>query len=57
MSDLFGQSIKDVITFLDAPQFNVDIWNMVAQVLELIDKRTGLTFVDPSVMQVMDIAI
>jgi hypothetical protein len=43
LSDLFGKSIKDVITFLDAPQFNVDIWNMVSQVLQLIDKRTGLT--------------
>ena len=35
--------MKDVVSFLDAPQFNSDIWTMVSQVLDLIDKRTGLT--------------
>ena len=43
ISDLFGQRISDVVSFLDAPSFNVEIWNMVSQVLQLIDKRTGLT--------------
>ena len=43
ISEIFGRSVNDVVSFLDAPQFNVEIWNMVRQVLELIDKRTGLT--------------
>ena len=43
ISDLFGKSVKDMVSFLDAPSFNVDIWRMVSEVLEMIDKRTGLT--------------
>tara|TARA_B100000519_G_scaffold199322_1_gene210345 strand:+ start:9829 stop:12006 length:2178 start_codon:yes stop_codon:yes gene_type:complete len=43
ISDIFGKSVQDVVSFLDAPQFNVEIWNMVRQVLDMIDKRTGLT--------------
>jgi hypothetical protein len=38
-----GKSINDLISFLKAPSFNIDIWNMVAQVNEQIDKRLGLT--------------
>lgn len=37
------RSIRDIISFLDAPSFSIDIWNMVSEVLEMIDKRTGLT--------------
>ena len=43
ISEIFGRSVKDVVSFLDAPSFNVEIWNMVRQVLDMIDKRTGLT--------------
>jgi hypothetical protein len=43
IAELFGRSVQDVVSFLDAPQFNSDIWTMVSQVLDLIDKRTGLT--------------
>jgi len=43
ISDLFGKSVRDMVSFLDAPSFNVDIWRMVSEVLEMIDKRTGLT--------------
>ena len=43
ISDIFGKSVQDVVSFLDAPNFNVEIWNMVRQVLDMIDKRTGLT--------------
>jgi hypothetical protein len=43
ISEIFGRSVKDVVSFLDAPTFNVEIWNMVRQVLDMIDKRTGLT--------------
>ena len=42
-SEIFGRDIREVISFLDAPSFNVDIWRMVSEVLEMIDKRTGLT--------------
>jgi hypothetical protein len=38
-----GSNINELISFLKAPSFNVDIWNMVAQVNEQIDKRLGLT--------------
>lgn len=43
ISEIFGRSVNDVVSFLDAPSFNVDIWRMVSEVLDLIDKRTGLT--------------
>lgn len=43
ISDILGKSVADVVSFLQAPNFSSDIWTMVAQVLELIDKRTGLT--------------
>jgi hypothetical protein len=32
-----------MISFLQAPNFSIDIWNMVAQVNQQIDKRLGLT--------------
>tara|TARA_Y100000401_G_scaffold25730_1_gene17987 strand:+ start:5552 stop:7858 length:2307 start_codon:yes stop_codon:yes gene_type:complete len=43
ISEIFGRSVSDVVSFLDAPSFNVDIWRMVSEVLDMIDKRTGLT--------------
>ena len=43
LSEIFGQRVQDVVSFLDAPSFNVDIWRMVSEVLDMIDKRTGLT--------------
>jgi hypothetical protein len=43
ISEVFGRSVNDVVSFLDAPSFNVDIWRMVSEVLDMIDKRTGLT--------------
>lgn len=43
ISEIFGRSVNDVVSFLDAPSFNVDIWRMVSEVLDMIDKRTGLT--------------
>jgi len=38
-----GRNINDMISFLRAPDFSMDIWNMVAQVNASIDKRLGLT--------------
>lgn len=43
ISKITGKSINDVVSFLKAPQFSSDIWTMVGEVLELIDKRLGLT--------------
>lgn len=43
LSEIFGQRVSDVVSFLDAPSFNSDIWRMVSEVLDMIDKRTGLT--------------
>lgn len=43
ISKFTGRKIDEVISFLQAPNFSADIWKMVAEVLELIDKRTGLT--------------
>lgn len=35
--------IGDIIQFMQAPEFPESIWRMVSEVLNLIDKRTGLT--------------
>lgn len=43
ISDLLGKNIADVVSFLQAPNFSIDIWKMVSEVMQLIDKRTGLT--------------
>lgn len=43
ISEIVGRSINDLISFVQAPAFSMDIWKMVSEVLEMIDKRTGLT--------------
>jgi hypothetical protein len=43
ISQITGRSISDVVSFLDAPSFSVDIWKMLSEVMVMIDKRTGLT--------------
>jgi hypothetical protein len=43
LSDLMGQKVSDVISFLNAPAFPADIWNVIAAVDDRIDKRLGLT--------------
>jgi hypothetical protein len=43
LSQVTGHKIDELVKFLQAPDFPQHIWNMVAQVLELIDRRTGLT--------------
>lgn len=43
ISQITGRSINDVISFIEAPEFRSDIWKMVADVIQMIDKRTGLT--------------
>lgn len=43
ISDLFGKTITDVVSFISSPEFNSSIWEMVAQVTDQIDKGLGLT--------------
>lgn len=38
-----ASKVSDLINFLQAPQFNGDIWKMVEAMLEIIDRRTGIT--------------
>jgi len=42
ISQITGKSISDVVSFLDAPSFSADIWRMLSEVMEQIDKRMGL---------------
>jgi hypothetical protein len=42
LSDLLGKKIQDVISFLDPPPFNPEIWNMHMSVEQNADKRLGL---------------
>lgn len=43
ISNILGKKLSECVEFLQAPQFSVDIWHMVAEVMEQIDKRTGVT--------------
>lgn len=43
ISELTGKNINEVVSFLQAPNFPIDIWKMVSEVMAMIDKRTGLT--------------
>jgi hypothetical protein len=43
LEKILQKPINEIIQFLQAPSFNVDIWRMVAEVNETIDKRLGLT--------------
>jgi hypothetical protein len=43
LSELLGTNINQVITMLDKPPFDVNIYRMVESALEFVDKTTGLT--------------
>lgn len=43
ISRLMGKSIDEVISYIQAPEFPQHIWGMIAQVMEIIDKKTGIT--------------
>lgn len=43
LEQITGKKIDDLISFLKAPEFNIDIWKMIAEVNEQIDKGLGLT--------------
>lgn len=38
-----GKSINEIVQFLQHPQFNGDVWRVVEHVMELFDRRVGLT--------------
>lgn len=43
LEKILQKPINEIIQFLQAPSFQVDIWKMVAEVNQTIDKRLGLT--------------
>jgi hypothetical protein len=43
LPQITGHKIDELVKFLQAPDFPESIWKMLAEVLDLIDKRTGLT--------------
>lgn len=43
LEQITGKKLDELISFLQAPSFSIDIWNMIAEVNEQIDKRLGLT--------------
>lgn len=43
LSAITGKNINEIISFLKAPEFDKAIFEVVAQVMQEIDKRTGLT--------------
>lgn len=40
---LWGKSVADVVSIMQKPGFQGDIWNVIAMVAERLDKRLGLT--------------
>lgn len=43
IADILGKNVSDVMSFMNSPPVNTDIWRMVIEVSERIDKATGLT--------------
>ena len=41
ISELSGRSINDVVSFLQTPNFSIDIWKMATEVAQAIDKGLG----------------
>ena len=39
----FGNRIGDLITYLDKPGFDAPLWQMVSEVMDIIDKGSGVT--------------
>jgi len=40
---LINKNISELVQFLQCPEINSDMWNVIAQVMALFDKRVGLT--------------
>lgn len=43
ISETLGRSISDLVSVFQLPNISRDMWDIVAAVMELFDKRTGLT--------------
>lgn len=43
VAENLGMELDKLVKFVQAPQFHKDIWNMVAAVMEEIDRRSGVT--------------
>ena len=43
ISEAIGRSVNDIITVFNLPGVPADLWNIVAAVTELFDRRVGLT--------------
>jgi hypothetical protein len=43
IAEALNMKLSEMVTFLQSPDFPESIWRMVAEVLELIDRRTGLS--------------
>lgn len=41
ISDILGKSVNDVVSFIQAPNFSIDIWRMATEVAAAIDKGLG----------------
>lgn len=41
IGEMLGKSVNDVVAFIQAPSFSIDIWNMASQVAGQIDKALG----------------
>lgn len=43
ISQMTGQNINEIVSFLKAPDFDINIWKMVDEVSQRFDKATGLS--------------
>lgn len=43
LARMMGKSIQEVVSFIQTPEFPQHIWQMIAQVMDIIDKKTGIT--------------
>jgi len=43
IADVFGKSINDVVSIIQPPAFQIDIWTMLTAMMDQIDKRLGLS--------------
>lgn len=38
-----GQTIKDIVSFMQHPEFQADFWTVISHVMEMFERRTGLS--------------
>lgn len=42
LPDAVGEDINKIVSILQAPNFHIGVWQMVSEVMELIDRQSGL---------------